>query len=234
MSKYRTAVVTGANRGIGFEVCRQLAKLGFHVLLTARNEAAGLKARDKLMNEGLQVSFYKLDVCDERSINQFAARLEEQEKSIQVIVNNAAIYYDSDNRATDPDFDKAEAAIQTNVFGPWRLTTALLPLMESADNPCIVNVSSGSGALSGMGGGTPAYSMSKAALNVLTIKLAAELRDSGIKVNSVCPGWVRTDMGGTAAPRSVEQGAAGIVWAATLPADGPTGGFFRDGEPISW
>ena len=113
MSKYRTAVVTGANRGIGFEVCRQLAKLGFHVLLTARNEAAGLKARDKLMNEGLQVSFYKLDVCDERSINQFAARLEEQEKSIQVIVNNAAIYYDSDNRAKDPDFDKAETAIQT-------------------------------------------------------------------------------------------------------------------------
>ena len=234
MNRIRTAIVTGANRGIGLEVCRQLAQQGYHVILTARNETQGLKVRDKLLKENLQVSFRHLDVSSSDSIRAFATRLDEDERTIDVLVNNAAIYYDSENEARDPDFEKAEKAFRTNVMGPWRLSVALLPCLLRSEAARIVNVSSGAGALKGMQGGTPAYSMSKAALNVLTIKLAAELIQDGIKVNSVCPGWVRTDMGGPGAPRSVEEGASGIVWAATLPSDGPTGGFFRDGKPIEW
>ncbi len=234
MNERKTAVITGANRGIGLEICRQLGQKGFHVILTARSETAGLRARNKLMEEGLHVSFYTLDVSNESSIRQFASRFDEDERTVDVLVNNAAIYYDTEHEASNPDFELVDAALQTNVIGPWKLTTALLPCLLRSSAARIVNVSSEAGAISQMGGGTPAYSMSKAALNVLTIKLAAELRDSGIKVNSVCPGWVRTDMGGPGAPRSVAQGAAGIVWAATLENDGPTGGFFRDGQPISW
>jgi NAD(P)-dependent dehydrogenase (short-subunit alcohol dehydrogenase family) len=172
----------------------------------------------------------QLDVADAESVRAAAAGLER----LDVLVNNAAILYDTWQRGVDADLDQVREAFETNLLGAWRVTQAVLPLLRASPAARIVNVSSGAGALHDMGAGTPAYSTSKAALNALTRILAAELRGDGILVNSVCPGWVATDMGGPGAPRTVEEGAASVMWAATLPDDGPTGGFFRDGEPLAW
>jgi len=220
------AAVTGGNRGIGLEVARQLAARGFDVLLTSRDIAKGKAAAAGI--DG-RVSVRQLDVADAASIEAFAGELDR----LDVLVNNAAIHYDTWEGASTADLDVVKEALQTNLFGAWRLTLAVLPLLRRSNRPRIVNVSSGAGSLAGMGGGTPAYKISKVSLNALTRMLAAELRRDGILVNSVCPGWVATDMGG-AGGRAVEDGAAGIVWAATLADDGPTGGFFRDGRPVAW
>lgn len=150
-----------------------------------------------------------------------------------MLVNNAAILYDTWQHAVDAALGVVHEALETNTLGPWRMTQALLPLLRRSRQARIVNVSSEAGSLAGMQGGTPAYSLSKAALNALTRMLAAELRGAGILVNAVCPGWVATDMGGSGG-RPVAEGAAGIIWAATLPDDGPSGGFFRDGKPLPW
>jgi len=230
----KIAVVTGANRGIGHEVCHQLAAKGYKVILTARKSIPGEKAAAAMRDKQLDVVFEHLDVADPASIDDFAARLAAQHEHVDALVNNAAIYYDSGNSVLEPDFQRAEEAMQINLWGTWRLTVALLPLIRKSPAGRIVNVSSEAGMLNGMAGGTPAYSITKAGVNVLTIKLAAALASSQVKVNAVCPGWVRTDMGGANATRSVEQGAKGIVWAATLPDDGPSGGFFRDGTPLDW
>ena len=173
----------------------------------------------------------ELDVTDDDSVGAALAGAEENPGSLDVLVNNAGIYGPYEGVA---DYDLAEArrVIETNVFGPWRLIQAALPLLRRSGSPRIVNVSSGAGQLAEMGGGGTAYRLSKAALNALTRTLAAE--ESEIKVNAICPGWVSTDMGGSSAPRSVEQGADTAVWLATMPADGPSGGFFRDREPIPW
>jgi NAD(P)-dependent dehydrogenase (short-subunit alcohol dehydrogenase family) len=152
---------------------------------------------------------------------------------LDILVNNAAILYDTWQHGVDADLDQVHEAFETNLLGAWRVTQAVLPLLRASPAGRIVNVSSGAGALHDMGGGTPAYRTSMAALNALTRILAAELRGDGILVNAICPGWVATDMGG-AGGRPVADGAAGIVWAATLPEDGPTGGFFRDGRPLAW
>ncbi len=151
-----------------------------------------------------------------------------------MLVNNAAILYDSWQRAVGADLKVVREAFETNTLGPWRMCEAFIPLLRRSGHGRIVNVSSESGSLAGMGGGTPAYAVSKVALNALTRMLADELRGEGVLVNSVCPGWVATEMGGPDAPRTVEEGAASVVWAATLPDAGPTGGFFRDGEPLPW
>jgi NAD(P)-dependent dehydrogenase (short-subunit alcohol dehydrogenase family) len=221
------ALVTGANRGIGLEVCRELARLGFTVLLGARDAARGTRASRQL--GGGPISSIVLDVADDESVRAAAAGIER----LDVLVNNAAILYDTWQRGIDADLDQVHEALETNLLGAWRVTQAVLPLLRESPAGRIVNVSSGAGALHDMGGGTPAYRTSKAALNALTRILAAELRGDGILVNAVCPGWVATDMGG-AGGRPVADGAAGIVWAATLPEDGPTSGFFRDGRPIAW
>jgi NAD(P)-dependent dehydrogenase (short-subunit alcohol dehydrogenase family) len=221
------ALVTGANRGIGLEVCRQLARLGFTVLLGARAAARGARASRQL--GGGPISSIVLDVADDESVRAAAAGIER----LDVLVNNAAILYDTWQRGIDADLDQVHEALETNLLGAWRVTQAVLPLLRESPAGRIVNVSSGAGALHDMGGGTPAYRTSKAALNALTRILAAELRGDGILVNAVCPGWVATDMGG-AGGRPVADGAAGVVWAATLPEDGPTSGFFRDGRPIAW
>lgn len=228
------ALVTGANKGLGKEVVRQLAGKGYEVILTARDEAKGRATSEELKAEGLNVSFMQLDVSKPASIQSLTASLASSDVALDVLVNNAGIHYDSGQKATAPNFDIVDEALQVNYVGAWRLSVALLPMLRKSDNPRIVNVSSGAGGLTDMTGGTPAYSASKAAMNVLTIKLAAELESEGFKVNSVCPGWVRTDMGGEAAPRSVAEGASSIVWAADLSKEGPTGGFFRDGEVIPW
>ena len=207
-------------------MCRQLAQGGHRVLLGSRDPAKGTRAARQV---GGEITPVQLDVADPESVRAAAAGLDR----LDVLVNNAAILYDSWQRGVDADLDQVREAFETNLLGAWCVTQACLPLLRRSSAARIVNVSSGAGALHDMGGGTPAYRTSKAALNALTRILAAELRGERILVNAVCPGWVATDMGG-AGGRPVQQGAAGIVWAATLPDDGPTGGFFRDQRPIDW
>jgi NAD(P)-dependent dehydrogenase (short-subunit alcohol dehydrogenase family) len=232
----KIALVTGGNRGIGFESCRQLARSGFTVLLTARDPSNGNTAVNKLVNdEGLDVIFYLLDVTNKDHIKNVSRQVEQQYGSLSVLINNAAILYDTWQHAIDVDLKVVNQAIDTNVYGPWRLCQAFIPIMKRNGHGRIVNVSSLGGSLHYMQeGGTPAYSISKAALNVLTRRLAAELQGTGILVNSIDPGWLATDMGGPGGG-PVEEGVRGIIWAATLPEDGPSGGFFNaDGRPVPW
>jgi NAD(P)-dependent dehydrogenase (short-subunit alcohol dehydrogenase family) len=228
------ALVTGANRGIGLEVARQLARMGFDVILGARDASKGEEAAAGLARGGLKVHAGLLDVTDDRSVEDLRRWTEERFGRLDVLVNNAGALYDTWQRAENADFRTVREAFDTNTLGAWRVAKAFIPLMRESKRGRIVNVSSESGSLASMGGGTPAYSVSKAALNALTRMLADELRRDKILVNSVCPGWVATEMGGANAPRTPEDGAAGVVWAATLPDDGPTGGFFRDGKPLPW
>lgn len=227
----RIAVVTGANRGIGREIARQLAQRGdLTVVLTARDEKQGrAAARD------LETEFHPLDVASERSIAALAGFLGKTWGRCDVLVNNAGILADPrGSRILDSKIDTHRATLETNVLGPLMLAQALVPLMRKNRYGRIVNVSSAMGQLSDMGTGSPAYRISKTALNALTLILAAELSGSGILVNTMSPGWVRTDMGGSGAPRSVEQGADTAVWLATLPDNSPSGGFFKDRKPIPW
>jgi NAD(P)-dependent dehydrogenase (short-subunit alcohol dehydrogenase family) len=226
----RIALVTGANRGIGLEVVRQLAGRGYTAVLGARDLEKGRSAAEGL---GGGVEARRLDVADDGSVRELTGALERDFGRVDVLVNNAAIHYDTWQRAVDADLDLVHEALETNLFGAWRTTQACLPLLRRSPHARIVNVSSGAGALTDMGGGAPAYRVSKASLNALTRILAVELRGDGILVNSVCPGWVATDMGGPGG-RPVAEGAASVMWAVLLPDDGPTGGFFRDGRPIDW
>jgi NAD(P)-dependent dehydrogenase (short-subunit alcohol dehydrogenase family) len=227
------AAVTGANRGIGLEVVRQLARDGYLAILGARDADRGVAAAESLRAEGLDVEPRQLDVSDPDSVAAFGAAVERDHDRLDVLVNNAAIDYDTWQRGADADLDVVREATETNLLGAWRTTQACLPLLRRSGSARIVNVSSGAGALTDMGGGTPAYRVSKTALNALTRILAAELRGDGILVNSVCPGWVATDMGGPGG-RPVDAGAASVMWAVRLDDDGPTGGFFRDGRRIDW
>jgi len=226
-------VVTGANRGIGREVARQLAGAGYLAVLGARDEARGRATAEELGGEAAGFVACALDVADDASVRAAAGRVGAELGRCDALVNNAAIDYDTDARATTADLDRVHRALETNLFGAWRTALAFLPLLRRSAHPRLVNVSSGSGSISEMGAGTPAYSVSKAALNALTRILAAELRGDRVLVNAVCPGWVATDMGGSGG-RPVEDGAASVVWAVRLDDDGPTGGFFRDGRPVAW
>ncbi|QKG24301.1 SDR family oxidoreductase [Actinomadura verrucosospora] len=218
------SLVTGANRGIGLEVCRQLAARGHEVLLGARDPAAAERAAKEVGATPIV-----LDVTSAADVERVAAEV----GRLDVLVNNAAITYDTWQRPSTADLDVVRDAAETNLYGPWRLTQALLPALRRGAHGRIVNVSSEAASLAGMGSGTPAYTASKVALNALTRMFAAELASDGILVNAVCPGWVATDMGGPGG-RPVADGAASVVWAATLPDGGPTGGFFRDGRPVPW
>lgn len=176
-------------------------------------------------------------MTDQQTIDAVKHLVEENFGKLDVLINNAAILYDSWQRAENANLDTVREAFETNTHGPWRMCQACIPLLRKGGHARIVNVSSESGSLTVMGGGTPAYSVSsvsKAALNALTRMLADELRGSRILVNSVCPGWVATEMGGLNAPRTVEEGAASVMWTVMLPDEGPSGGFFRDGEPLAW
>ncbi len=221
-------LVTGGNRGIGREACRQLAGRGHTALLTARSaDAAAVAARE------VGAVPLRIDVTDAASVVHAARWVGERYGKLDVLVNNAAITYDTWQRAVDADLAVVREAAETNLYGPWLMVQEFLPLLRASDHPRIVNVSSEAASLVGMGGGTPAYTASKTALNALTRMLADELRSDHILVNAVCPGWVATDMGGQGG-RPVADGAASVVWAATLPDTGPTGGFFRDGRPLPW
>ena len=230
----RFALVTGANRGIGLEIVRQLASGGVTTVLTARDLGKGEVAAVALEREGLPVMARRLDVTDQGSVARLAEDLAGQPGRLDILVNNAGVSIDEGASGVEPDFDLIRATLETNLFGAWRVTAALLPLMRRSGYGRIVNVSSGSGQLDDMWGGSPGYRVSKTSLNAMTKILAHELAGTGILVNCCCPGWVETDMGGPHAQRTVEEGADTPVWLATLPDDGPTGGFFRDRKPIPW
>jgi NAD(P)-dependent dehydrogenase (short-subunit alcohol dehydrogenase family) len=229
-----TALVTGANRGIGREVARQLAARGYRVLLSARDGAQAQDAAAEVAEStGGMVTPLTLDVSDPASIARAAEQVSADPGRLDVLVNNAGVGLDFGVAGVEPDFEKIQKTLETNFFGAYRLSIALLPLLRASKHPRIVNVSSGMGGVAEMGGWSPGYRVSKASLNAVTRILSTELADDGFKVNSACPGFVNTDMGGPmGAQKPVQDGAAGIVWLATLPDDGPSGGFFRDGAPV--
>jgi NAD(P)-dependent dehydrogenase (short-subunit alcohol dehydrogenase family) len=217
-----TALVTGANRGLGLEVARQLGERGFTVF-------AGFRDPARVPRLAGNVKPVQLDVTDEVSVADAVRSIPE----LDVLVNNAAVGDGTGHLVLDGDFELARQAIETNTIGPWRVSVACAHLLRASPSGRIVNISSEIASLSQMGNESPAYLLSKAGLNALTRMLAAALAEDRVLVNSVCPGWVATDMGGPGG-RPVSEGAAGVVWAATLPDDGPTGGFFRDSQPLDW
>jgi NAD(P)-dependent dehydrogenase (short-subunit alcohol dehydrogenase family) len=233
--EHRIALVSGSNRGIGREVARQLAlDHGHHVIVTARDRDAAEEVAAGLTDQGGSASAAQLDVSEPSSVDAAAAEVDRDPGRLDVLVNNAGVIGDTGARAGDVDLDQVKQTLETNLFGTWRLTQALLPLLRRSDHGRIVNLSSGMGQLDEMGGWAPAYRVSKTGINALTRILSNEEAGDGILVNSVCPGWVRTDMGGGGARLPVDEGADTVVWLATLADDGPTGGFFRERRPIPW
>ena len=230
------ALVTGANRGIGREVARQLGEHGYEVLLSARDAGkAASAARELAEDTGARFTPVTLDVADPASIAAAAEGMRSDPGRLDVLVNNAGIGSDFGVSGASPDFDAIQRALDTNFYGAYRLTVAMLELLRQSPHPRIVNVSSGMGGVAEMGGWSPGYRVSKAALNSMTRILSTELKGEGFLVNSACPGFVATDMGGPmGATKTVADGAAGVVWLATLPDDGPTGGIFRDRKPVAF
>ena len=236
--KPRIAVVTGANRGIGREIARQLAQRGLLVILTARDLAKAEAAAAEFKRDGLDVAVEHLDVTRADSIAAAIGNIESAHGPIDVLVNNAAILIDAPGGFSASLFDMTDETARrtwdTNVLGPSALIRAIVPGMLSRGYGRVVNLSSLAGQLAGMGSGFPAYRMSKTALNALTRIAAAEAGKGNVKINACSPGWVRTELGGPGASRTVEKGAETAVWLATLGPDGPTGGFFHDKAPVAW
>jgi NAD(P)-dependent dehydrogenase (short-subunit alcohol dehydrogenase family) len=238
----RIAVVTGANRGLGFEISRQLGLKGITIIAGTRQGADGARAVERLKDEGINAHSIILDVTEPSTVEALPRLLNVQFGHIDILINNAGVLIDSGVPLSDLDEGVLRATFETNVFGAFVVTRALLPLIRKSSFGRIVNMSSSLGSLASIGDPNspfyqvvcPAYQMSKAALNALTVVFAKELKDTNIKVNSACPGWVRTDLGTERAPLSVEEGADTPVWLATLPDDGPTGGFFNSRRPMPW
>lgn len=230
----RVALVSGANRGIGLEIVRQLARLGLKVVLGSRDRESGEAAAAEV---GSGVVAVPIDVCDASNVEPAVRAIVERFGAIDVVVNNAGILIDTGKTAATIDLEAVRETIETNVLGAWRLSQTAIPYMHKAGYGRIVNVTSGMGTLGDLeasGGSYPAYRLSKAAMNALTILLASELRGENILVNAVHPGWVRTRMGGSGAPRSIEEGADTPVWLATLPDGGPSGRLFEDRRERHW
>lgn len=259
MSIQRIGLVTGANRGIGFEICRQLAAKGISVILTSRQKASGEEAVRKLKTEGGKIFYHQLDVTDPKSIDNIYDWVKSEFGRLDILVNNAGIFLDKSSsepsgrsstsqagQIPDSDLDekinsllktpldRIRKTLETNTFGPIQMIQKFVPLMKTHGYGRIVNLSSGMGQLSDMNGYWPGYRISKTALNSVTKIASCELEGTGVLVNSACPGWVKTDMGGEGAELSVSEGADTPVWLATLPEDGPTGGFFRERKRIEW
>ena len=235
MAARKIAIVTGGNRGIGREIARQLMKQDILVVIGCRSEPKCAMAVDELHKEGGNIAGFPLDVNDTKSVRRFVEHVEKAHGAPGILVNNAGVYpEETDAKVLDTSTSLWRQTFETNLFGAVRMCRQVVPLMKKLRHGRVVNVSSGLGQMHQMGEGSPAYRVSKAALNALTRTLAAEVAGTGILVNSMSPGWVRTDMGGEEAPRSVEEGADTAVWLATLPSNGPTGQFFRDRKPIPW
>lgn len=241
-SERRVALVTGANRGIGFEIARQLAGMGLMVIIGARDEQKGVNTQKKLAEEGLDVHFTSLDVADATSIMAAVGKIDDSFRRLDVLVNNAGIMIDSETDLLELPMTLLQNTLETNTFGPLLLSQGCVPIMKRHKYGRIVNISSTLGALTDIANPdshynelrSPAYRLSKTLLNGVTALLAKELRADNILVNAVCPGWVRTELGGPQAPVSPEQAAETPVWLATLPDEGPTCGFFREQQPIPW
>lgn len=229
----KTVLITGATKGIGLETARQMARKGFRVFITGRNETRLQQVKNKLQAEVLAVETLLLDVQDEKSIAAAAAAFGAMQVKLDVLINNAAILLKADNRISTDSTALFDETMRTNVHGPLRVTQALLPYMNTPAR--IINISSAGGSMSEpVGGWSPAYCVSKTALNSLTRQLAAELASKKIAVNAVHPGWVKTDMGGSSAPRSIEKGAETPVWLASEAAQELTGLFFMDKKAMDW
>lgn len=229
----KIAIVTGGNRGLGFELCRELGQKGYQVILTCRDSKKGKQKTEELVQEGLSVVFHPLDVHDLKSIQETIQWTEKTFGRLDLLINNAGILLDRHQPATK---EILMTTFETNVTGPYLLCELAGKLMAKNQFGRIVNVSSESGQLSSMGSGDDAYAISKAALNAVTRIFSSKLRSDGILVNSVCPGWVDTDMGSLygKAPLSVEEGVDTILFAAELPQNGPTGRFFQRRREIPW
>ncbi|MFL6545288.1 MAG: SDR family NAD(P)-dependent oxidoreductase [Candidatus Udaeobacter sp.] len=229
----KIALVTGANKGIGREVARQLAAKGFHVFIGARNRSAGRKAADEIAKKGGKTAFLEIDVSDNNSVAVAAREFVKTSDHLDVLVNNAGIIVDGDHAILEIGDELLRKTLETNTLGALRVIRAFVPLLAKSKAPRVINVSSGGGQLTGGADGwSPAYCISKTALNGVTSQLAAALPKFAI--NSVCPGWVRTDMGGRSATRSVEEGADTIVWLASEAPQDLTGKFLRDRKEIPW
>jgi NAD(P)-dependent dehydrogenase (short-subunit alcohol dehydrogenase family) len=229
----KTALITGANKGIGYEVARQLAAKGFHAFVGARNEKAGRKAAEDIAKPSGKATFLEIDVADSNSVTTAAREFSNIADHLDVLVNNAGIIVDGDNAILEISDDLLRKTLETNTLGALRVTRAFAPLLRKSKAPRVINVSSGGGQLTGGADGwAPAYCISKTALNGVTVQLEAALPK--FAVNSVCPGWVRTEMGGENASRSVEEGAETIVWLASEAPQDLTGKFLRDRKEIPW
>jgi NAD(P)-dependent dehydrogenase (short-subunit alcohol dehydrogenase family) len=226
------AIVTGGNRGIGYEICKELANVGCDVVLTSRNEEDGQRAVAKHAADN--IVYRKLDVTDNKEIVSLRDWIQKTYGRIDILINNAGVYLDEGVSVFDVDEKTVQDTLDVNFYGAFHMCRAFVPIMRQNGYGRIVNVSSGYGAMSEMGGNVAAYRISKTALNALTLIMASELGDGNIKVNAVCPGWVRTDMGGGMAPISPEAAAKDIVHFALIDAKGPTGSFFRYKKPIQW
>ena len=230
----KIAAVTGGNRGIGFQVCRDLAKKGLKVLLTARNSERGIESAKILQGEGLDITFFELDVSSADSIDTFVTLATEEFGRIDVLVNNAGIIPDARSSGLSVEIQELQVSLETNVYGIIQLSQKIIPLMIKNNYGRIINLSSGMGQFADMGSGYLAYRISKTAVNTITKVLANETDSYNIQINSVDPGWVKTEMGGAGASLSVEEGADTIVWLSIQPDNSPTGMFYKKREIISW
>lgn len=230
----KLAVVTGANKGIGFEICKELAKNNIEVILTARNDEKGKQAEQELKDQGLNVKYHKMDITDENTIKELADFINKEYGKLDILINNAGIFKDYEGGVLQGNIENIKETMDTNFYGSLLVSRHLVPLMQKQNYGKVINVSSGMGQLSDMGAGSIGYRVSKTSLNALTKILANEVKENNILVNSMCPGWVKTDMGGSNAHRTVEEGADTAVWLAISEENTQTGSFFRDRKEIPW